>query len=288
MMTIVSLADCCRRLCIDSKTLHRWLKQAHISVQPHPMDTRCKCLTLEQIQQMAAAHHRSLHDAVHQHLPAPISAPCDVGAHPSHRDEQMADLQAQVATLQSQLSQLTQLLQKVQTQEPKASATLGNMQENKSQDKSQNKSQDKSQESSQDKSLKKSQDKSQDKSPKKSQDKSKPPSAASIDRRKHVVPLVEYAAERGYVVISPELGMLDFQPDSPEWFAWLFMLPSFRFVGKLGHFTAYRGNHFGPDRAWRACRHIRNHVYHEPLGKTESLTVALLEQAAAALQSHLN
>jgi hypothetical protein len=284
MMTLVSLADCCRKLCIDSKTLHRWLKQAHIPVQPHPMDTRCKCLTLEQIQQIAVAHHRSLHDAVHQHLPAPISALRDVGAHPSHRDEQIADLQAQVATLQSQLSQLTELLQKVQIQEPKASATAAHKQEKKSQDKSQESSQDKSPKKSQDKS----QESSQDKSSKKSQDKSKPLSAASTDRRKQVVPLVEYAASRGYVVICPKLGMLDFQPDSPEWFAWLATQSSFRFVGALGHLTAYRGKDFGPDRAWRACRHIRNHVYNYALGKTQSLTVTLLEQAAASLQSHLN
>ena len=90
-------------------------------------------------------------------------------------------------------------------------------------------------ECSQDKSLECSQDKSLRKEP--------VLPSASIDRRKqpHVLPLVEYGAQGKYVVISPEEGLLAFEPDSPEWFTWLSTLPSFRFVGEPGRFTAFRG-----------------------------------------------
>lgn len=91
-----------------------------------------------------------------------------------------------------------------------------------------------------------------------------------------------------YVVISPALGMLSFQPDSPEWFAWLETLPSFRFVGKLGRCTAFRGYQCSPNTPWWAHRQIRNHSYKHRLGGTSGLTVAVLEQAAASLQSHMN
>jgi hypothetical protein len=48
----------------------------------------------------------------------------------------------------------------------------------------------------------------------------------SIDRRKHphVLPRVEYGAQGKYVVICPQQGLLEFSPDSPEWFTWLFLL----------------------------------------------------------------
>src|SRR6266567_3736650 len=38
---------------------------------------------------------------------------------------------------------------------------------------------------------------------------------------------------------------------------------------------------------WRAHRNIRNHTYNLRLGATEDLTIAALEQAAAALHAHL-
>jgi hypothetical protein len=63
------------------------------------------------------------------------------------------------------------------------------------------------------------------------------------DRRKHshVLPLVQYGGVQDkYVVISPEQGLLTFEPDSPEWFAWLSTLSSFRFVGMSGHLTVHR------------------------------------------------
>jgi len=88
------------------------------------------------------------------------------------------------------------------------------------------------------------------------------------------------------VVICPKQGLLPFEPDTQEWFAWLGTQSSFRFVGKAGHLTAHhewrvkRG-------AWRAHRQIRNHSYTLRLAPTQDLTVAMLEQAAEALQAHL-
>jgi hypothetical protein len=214
---------------------------------------------------------------------------------------QLADLQAHVAVLQDQLTWLHCQLQMQQQWQTSRAENSRDKSLEASQDKSLEFSQDQSLETSQDKSLEFSQDQSleasQDESQEFAQGTSQEMQAAlppepppSIDRRKHphVLPLVEYGAGGAYVVVCPERGMLDFLPDSPEWFAWLSELPSFRFMGKLGRFTAHRGGSKSPNRSWRASRQIRNRSYNHPLGKTEGLTVNHLEQVAAVLQSHLN
>jgi len=89
------------------------------------------------------------------------------------------------------------------------------------------------------------------------------------------------------VVICPTHGLLSLEPDTPAWFAWLATLSSFRFVGKQGRLTAHREVERLPRAAWRAHRKIRNHTSNLRLGPTECLTIAVLEQAAATLQSHL-
>ena len=73
--------------------------------------------------------------------------------------------------------------------------------------------------------------------------------------------------------------MLPFEPDTPEWFAWVAEQASFRFVGKLGHFTAHHEWRV-PKGAWRAHRQIRNHSYNVRLAPNQELTIAVLEQAA--------
>jgi hypothetical protein len=65
-------------------------------------------------------------------------------------------------------------------------------------------------------------------------------SAKRLTAPTHVLPLVEYATQGGYVIICPEHGLLPFEPDSPQWFAWLATHSSFRFVGQSGRFTAHR------------------------------------------------
>ncbi len=59
-MALLSLADGCRLLAIDAKTLRRWLGLAHLSVQAHPLDARLKCVTSEHIQHLAEIHRRAL------------------------------------------------------------------------------------------------------------------------------------------------------------------------------------------------------------------------------------
>jgi hypothetical protein len=220
--------------------------------------------------------------------------------------QQLVGLQAHVATLEHQLSLLLEQLQKEQEWPTSHASTVQDKSQESSQDKSQESSQDKSQESSQDKSQESSQDKSQessqDKSQESSQDKSQESSqdksqdkgsaltrtqAPSIDRRKHphVLPVVEYSAQGKYVLITPEEGMLSFEPDSPAWFAWLATLPSFRFVGKLGRFTAFRGYQCSASTPWWAHRQIRNHSHKRRLGMTASVTIECLELAASSLQA---
>lgn len=63
-------------------------------------------------------------------------------------------------------------------------------------------------------------------------------------------------------------------------------LDSYRFVGKAGHFTAHHEWRV-PKGAWRAHRHIRNHVHVLRLVPNYELAIAVLEQAAQALQAHL-
>jgi hypothetical protein len=88
------------------------------------------------------------------------------------------------------------------------------------------------------------------------------------------------------VVICPKRGLLPFEPDTPEWFAWVAKQSSFRFVGKQGHFSAHH-ECLVPKGAWRAHRQIRNHSYTVRLAPNQELTIAVLEQAAQTLQAHL-
>jgi hypothetical protein len=303
----MSLADSCRLLAIDAKTLCRWLRLAHISVQAHPLDARLKCVTSEQLQHLAAMHRRTLPASSEQPYPVAPSDVRDASIWSSVVSEvsgpitqltrQLGSLQAQVATLQHQLALLTEQLQKEQQWRTSVTKTFEDKSAESSLDKSAESSLDKSAESSLDKSAESSLDKSAesslDKSAESSLDKpaesslNKDATPASIDRRKHprVLPLVEYGAQGNYVVISPEEGLLSFEPDSSEWFAWLSTLPSFRFVGQHGRFTAFRGYQCSPSTPWWAHRQIRNHSHKHRIGTTASMTIAGLELAAASLQA---
>ena len=264
-----------------------------MTAHPHPLDARCKCLTREQVQQMAVVHRRTLVDQEGQPVhPEPSalstagrSAPVlsevlpDFSAHSASLSTQLVGLQAHVVTLEHQLALLVEQLQKEQHWRTSQAETFEDKSWEHCQDLSLEASQEKSWECSQDKSLESSRDKSLEKEP------ALP--SASIDRRKHphVLPLVEYGAQGKYVVISPQEGLLEFSPDSPQWFAWLSTLPSFRFVGKLGRFTAFRGYQCSESTPWWAHRHIRNRSYKHRLGTTALVTIESLERAAASLQA---
>ncbi len=261
-MTLMSLTDCCRRLSIDAKTLRRWLALAHFSLQAHPTDARIKGLTVDQLRQVATTHRRTLAD-LPETLAPPVAACQPAEPPPFSRDllevlQTMASLSAQLAVLQQRLAELTPLQHLVQVPAspcPAEPATARG-----------------------------------EPTPAPAPPKPRPATSSSARRRRapaRVLPLVEYGTHGGYVVICPQHGLLTLEPDSPQWFAWLATLASFRFVGKHGRLTAHREVARLPRAAWRAHRQIRNQTYNLRLGSTEGLTIAALEQAAAALQAHL-
>jgi hypothetical protein len=158
--------------------------------------------------------------------------------------EQLATLQAHVATLQHQLRLLNCQLQNEQQWRASVALTTETKSQESSLDlflekpqepslaQSSEKSQEPSQESSLDLSPEKSGEPSLESSLAQPLEKSQEPSrekmqarasanALSIDerRRSHVLPWVEYGIGGKYVVICPERGLLGFEPDSPEWFA---------------------------------------------------------------------
>ncbi len=107
-------------------------------------------------------------------------------------------------------------------------------------------------------------------------------------RTRQLSPLIHYQMDSTYVVSDPKEPDLSLVPDSPAWFDWLATLSCFRFVGKCGRFSAFRaGSRRTPSRAWRAQRYTPSRNYRHYLGVTDQLSVAILEQAAALLQSFL-
>ncbi len=107
------------------------------------------------------------------------------------------------------------------------------------------------------------------------------------EKRSRLIPLIEYGARGRYVLICPEEGELHITPDSPEWFAWLASLSSFRFAGQAGRFSARRGYNQRPNRGWYAQRGIHQKNYSKYIGVSEHFTAARLEQVAAHFQLYL-
>ena len=278
-MSLFPLTDCCERLSVDPKTLRQWVKHAGLPLHTHPTDARVKCLTLPQVQQLARSHGRTL-----QPHPVPPSGsggstavcgepqPLTSPAYPSEADlqQQLAALQAQVVLLQQQLAHLTSvLLLGSPTAVDQVRASLA--------------------------ALLPPTESLRPCSPAlpqqggASQAEAGPRPHPAESRRRPLLPLIEYGAGGSYVVICPQEGELPLRPDSPEWFAWLASVSSFRFVGKCGRFTACRVyDHKGPSRSWQAHRVIHQRHYKPYLGVTECLTIDRLEQAAATLQSYVN
>ena len=74
-MTFVSVAEACRRLGIDVKTVHRWLQEAQFPLQSHPHDGRKKGMSDEHLHVLAHLHQRSLTPGSHE---LPPSLPTEV------------------------------------------------------------------------------------------------------------------------------------------------------------------------------------------------------------------
>jgi len=254
-MTFFSLAEATRHLNIDAKTLHRWLADAHLCLQNHPHDGRKKGISAEQLSLLADVHHRRMPSLSQE---PPISLPCEGPALPAALltlPEQFAALQTQIVALQQHLADLTHLLTQHAAVPP--SRTVSSSPKPSSAIKP---------------------------SPKPTRVR---PTAKTPPKPTHVIARVEYAEPGHYVVICPKHGLLAFEPDTPEWFAWVAQQESFRFVGKGGHFTAHH-EWLVPKGAWRAHRQIHNHSYNVRLASNQELTVAVLEQAALTLQAHLS
>jgi len=255
-MTFVSVAQATRSLGIDAKTLHRWLADAQLPLQCHPHDGRKKGLSEEHLQALARLHQRRLASSEEE---GRAQLPCQIPALPADLlwlPEQLAAMQAQLVTLQQQVTDLTRLLQQ---HRPEPAIPLAPTKPT-----------------------------STAKSPAKPT-RSRPAATAfakTPPKPVHVIPRVEYGEEGHYVVICPKRGLLPFEPETQEWFAWVAEQDSFRFVGRSGHFTAHHEWRV-PKGAWRAHRQIRNHSYTLRLAPNQELTMAVLEQAAEALQAHL-
>jgi hypothetical protein len=262
-MTLWSLADGCRLLDIDPKTLHRWLAQAQLPLHPHPSDGRKTALSADHLRQLACLHHRSLPALPEQEHPLPaLGAPAPLhGSQLLILPEQLAAMQAQLTALQQQLADLTHLVPQLAHPPALPAAALSQA------------------------PAAKRPPTSAPSAP------SSPPALAAKPtppkKPAHVIALVEASHDGQYVVVCPKQGLLALTPESPEWFAWLATQSAFRFIGRQGRFTAHHEVLRVPNGAWRAHRHIRNHSYNLRLGPTQELTIAVLEHAAATLHAHL-
>jgi hypothetical protein len=128
-MTLIAQMDCCTQLGIGPKTLRNWLRHASMQFCTHPIDARLKCLTQEQVQQLATLHARPLQIAPD---PSPVlpdettplaSSPADTAVAQKNKAPLISvtsslleevelrkavhGLEAKVLTLQEHLTQLT-------------------------------------------------------------------------------------------------------------------------------------------------------------------------------------
>jgi hypothetical protein len=264
-MTSLAFTECCQRLSVTPKTLRQWLTQAEISLHPHPTDARITCLTSEQLHLLAALHGRVLHASGNPLVGGELEPgeTTDADLH-----TRLAQLEAQVATLQTQLTNLAfQLLrEREQCAEQRLHALEAQF------------------------SLVRDEAVAPlaDSEPCVPDQPETPPLVCHpTEQRTPLIPLIEYGARGRYVLISPEGSELPITPDSPEWFAWLASLSSFRFVGKSGRFSARRGYNRGPNRSWYAQRGIHQKNYSKYIGVSEHITTERLEQIAASFQSYM-
>jgi len=260
---------------IDPKTLRNWLRRAHMPFSTHPSDARLKCLTWEQVQQLATLHARPLqmppepspmlgnavtplalspeHAAPAQENEAPLLSATSSLSEEAELRKAVCGLEAKVLTLQEQLTQLTlELLRERSERYEQRLSALEALLPPKAGN-----------------------------SPCAPQ---RPLQPAELRARSRLLPRIEYGTQGLYVLICPQAGVLSFTVDSPQWFDWLASLVSFRFLCPQGRFSAYRE---GLTRSWRAYRTFHGRSHKRSLGTTDRLTIARLEQVAASLQSEM-
>ncbi len=299
-MATFPIAMGARLLGIHPKTLHHWLKAAELPLAAHPTDARLKCVAEEHLLELATQHGRPLpalstvlaldnytasslaeeqgkplpaHEVELAHCAAALSAP---SASLADLREQLAHLHTHVATLQHQLTGLAleflqertgrseqRLEHRLPPLEGRLSQTLESFQ------------------------APQQTDVAGPLAPSPRPERRLLP--AEVRARSRVTALIEYGAQGQYVAVCPKLGVLSLVPDSPEWFDWLASLTSFRFLGPAGRFSACRASEKGQyTRCWAARRWVHGHDFWHYLGVTDRLTLASLEQAAAALQARVD
>jgi hypothetical protein len=283
-------------LASTESTLRHWLKQAHMPLSIHPTDARVKCLTHEQVQQLAVLHGRMLkpdeaglsvslvetpppsaqQEPLYPHMISDAALgkiPSAVLLEEGELSQKLSHLQAQVVAQQQQLVLLTQAL--LQERDRQTQRRLSSL--------------DASAQPMAEPEISRSRSENPTTSLPISQDAGRPLHPAEQRARFLVLPpLIEYGATGTYVVISSQEGEIPLIADSAEWFEWFRTLSSFRFRGKPGHFGACRGYDRRPTRTWYAHRTIHQHEYKHYLGLSEHLTVAHLEEMAAKFQSYVD
>jgi hypothetical protein len=292
-MTVVPFTQVTSMLGIDAKTLRQWLKQSQLTLQAHPTDARIKCLTMEQVQQLAVLHHRLIKEdtaalstqMLVQDPPEPDGKQLEsqmtpiLSDHPlpstlsSYSDlvQSHVSLQATVANLQQQVAQLA--LELLQERTGRYEQRLCRLEAPNLPDVEPSPAVQTSE-------VVPVADMTHPAPP----PERRSPLAESVRGSRGKLPLIAYTATGSYVVICPTNGELALLPDTAEWFEWLATLSSFRFLGKLGRLSASRPS--GRPN-WTAYRRIHHHRYSYGLGNTKRLTLAHLEQMAATLQSHV-
>lgn len=286
-MTPIAQMECCTMLGVDPKTLRNWLRHACMQFIAHPTDARLKCLTWQQVQQLARLHARPLQmpppaspalpeetapiNASEEHTPLAQKNDAQlVAAVPLSEEAELRKtvcrLEANVMTLQEHLTQLTLELLRVRSEQyerrlstleallPQNAGTALPLQHLVP---------------------------IVDRHPSPQERQLQP---AELRARSRVIARVEYGTQGFYVLVCPQEGMLSFSTDSREWFDWLASLTSLRFIGPQGRFTAYREAH---TRSWKAHRSFHGRCHKRSLGTTDRLTIAHLEHIAAALQSDI-
>jgi DNA-binding transcriptional MerR regulator len=285
-MALLPVADGARLLGVHPKTLHHWLQQANVPFTTHPSDARMKCVTEEQIQQVAALHRRPLCSPA---TTGPVMPKAQALLTPGHQQtaqglptffsreteliQRLLSLETRVVTLQEQVAQLalTLLQEREQATEHHITALEPLMQQLMERQKPNPLAPEAGNESAC------------------SVLQNRPLHPAEQGARSRRPPLIEYCAPGIYVIISSQEGEVHLQPDSRAWFDWLATLSSFRFIGPVGRFTAHRGYKQGQQTLyWSASRCVRRHTYKHYLGMTESLTLASLEHTAARLQADVD
>lgn len=289
-MALLPVADGARLLGVHPKTLHHWLQQANVPFTTHPTDARIKCVTEEQIQQVAALHSRPLH------APA-IIGPVMPQEQALHTPEPEIGHQQTTQALPTFFSQETELIQRllsletkvVTLQEQMAQLTLALLQERERSVEHRLTTLESLMQAFMGKQVSTLPVLEPRPNPARV---ALPPHAlhpAEQLARSSRPPLIEYCASGIYVIISSQEGEVHLEPHSRAWFDWLATLSSFRFIGPIGRFTAHRGYKQGQQTLyWSASRCVRRHTYKHYLGMTESLTLANLEHTAARLQSDVD